>query len=845
MAARTRRVVGRESLLLSQGWMLCRTAPGSVLDPIDLAAHTWVAADACGTVGGIERAADRWSLDCAPIRFDAFDWWYRLHFDGPHEVGTEDVILGFDGLATLAEVWLNGSRLFESTSMFVASEHAVGGRLLPKSNELLILFRSLDMALTARRPRPRWRTPMVENQQLRWFRTTPLGRMPGWSPPCAVVGPWRDIWLETRRGLALEGLRIRAEVDGDLGVLALVCRFAGEDGVASAAVELRRNGATVSSPLSPVKGEARHWRARAIVPDVDLWWPHTHGDPALYSARLIVQRVDREELVIDIGSVGFRTIRLDTENGDFSVSVNGVPVFCRGACWTPLDPVTLRAQPQQYRRAVSQVRAAGMNMLRVSGTMVYEDDSFLDACDEQGVLLWHDFMFANMDFPDADDAFADLVRTEVLQQLSRLQGRPSLAIVCGNSEVAQQAAMWGAPRELWGQALFGKVIPELVKQELPGTPYWPSSAWGGAFPHQVDSGTTSYYGVGAYLRPQEDARRSGLRFATEALAFANVPSVEAIARIPGGLTVRVTHPAWKARAPRDLGAGWDFEDVRDHYLAELFGVDPGRLRYDDHDRYLTLSRVTTGEVMANAFAEWRRHGSSCRGALVWFLRDLWAGAGWGLLDDVGQPKACWHALARVLQPRTVVLTDEGNNGLVAHAINERDTQLDVQLGAEAWRGDVCTNRCNLTLTLEPRSVRPVPLLSLTERFVDFNHAFRFGALAHDAVVVTLRDVSGSRLAQAFHFPGGLGLPQEADLGLAATASELEDGRVLVRLSTRRLAVAVHFDTPGYCADAEYFHVVPQEEHFVVFRLVDTSKRQFRGSVHAINALGPVSIKHAS
>ena len=130
-----------------------------------------------------------------------------------------------------------------------------------------------------------------------------------------------------------------------------------------------------------------------------------------------------------------------------------------------------------------------------------------------------------------------------------------------------------------------------------------------AFPHVADAGTTSYYGVGAYERPIADARRSNLRFATECLAFACIPDDAALARMPGGLATRAHHPAWKSRSPRDLGAGWDFDDVRDHYVRELFAEDPMRLRHADHDRYLALGRCAIAEVMGAAYAEWRRAGA--------------------------------------------------------------------------------------------------------------------------------------------------------------------------------------------------------------------------------------------
>ena len=359
------------------------------------------------------------------------------------------------------------------------------------------------------------------------------------------------------------------------------------------------------------------------------------------------------------------------------------PIFCRGACWTPLDPVGLVSERAAYETALAQARDCGMNMLRVGGTMAYESDDFYDVADELGLLLWQDFMFANMDYPDEDAPFLASVETEARQVLRRLQGRPSVAVLCGNSEGEQQAAMWGAPRERWSPRLFHEVLPRICAEFLPGVPYWPSSAHGGAFPHEATTGTTSYYGVGAYLRSLDDARRSEVRFATECLAFANVPGDD---HLPGGPGAKVHHPAWKGRTPRDLGAGWDFDDVRDHYLADLFRVDPMRLRYADHDRYLALGRVVTGEVMASAMGEWRRKRSACRGALVWFLRDLWTSAGWGVVDAGGRPKAAYYHLRRALQPILVHLTDEGGSGLFVHLVNERAAPLQGELEIALYKG---------------------------------------------------------------------------------------------------------------------------------------------------------------
>jgi beta-mannosidase len=467
---------------------------------------------------------------------------------------------------------------------------------------------------------------MVPQQQLRWHRTTLLGRTPGWSPSVAPVGPVGAVWCERRNTLLPLKAHLHSTVDADgRGHVRAVCDLtaAAAAQVERIELEVRLGGQAWRVRLSPQGGRCE---GTLTLEQPVLWWPHTHGEPVLYEATLITYRRDLEQPTIQaLRPFGFRRIEADTEGGRFSLKVNGVPVFCRGACWTPLDVVTLQASPEALHAAVQQARDAGMNMLRVGGTMVYEGDAFFDACDALGMLVWQEFMFANMDYPEHDSTFLDSVRAEVAQQTARWQGRACVVVVCGNSEMAQQAAMWGAPRELWAPELFHTVLRQSVEAALPGLPYWPSSAWGGAFPHQANAGTASYYGVGAYLRPLDDARRADLSFATECLAFANVPDERTLVRMPGGEGLRVHHPDWKARTPRDLNAGWDFEDVRDHYLASWWGVDPERLRRVDHERYLALSRVVTGEVMVSAFTEWRRPGSRCGGALVWFLRDLWAG----------------------------------------------------------------------------------------------------------------------------------------------------------------------------------------------------------------------------
>jgi beta-mannosidase len=311
--------------------------------------------------------------------------------------------------------------------------------------------------------------------------------------------------------------------------------------------------------------------------------------------------------------------------------------------------------------------------------------------------------------------------------------------------------------------------------------------------------------------------------------------------MPGGLATRVHHPAWKQRSPRDLGAGWDFDDVRDHYVQLLFGVEPQKLRWSDHERYLALGRVATGEVMAASFAEWRRPASGCGGALVLMLRDLWAGAGWGLVDEAGAPKACWHYLKRILQPVTLFLTDEGVNGLFLQLVNETSHPRSVEVELAAWRsGEVKVAAGSARLTLPARGAQSLACVSLLDHFMDLAYAYRFGPLPCDAVVATLRDEGGRQLAQAFHFPGGIPAAPQPNVGLEARAREIGDGCVQLTVRAARLALGIHFEIPGFIADDEYFHLAPHGEAQVTLR--GAGRLPAGACVSAINMTTPVRIE---
>jgi beta-mannosidase len=836
---------------LLDGWQLASTPPDLCPGPEALDGLDWLSARVPGTAAGALRDAGAWEAG-ESRDFDASDWWFRARFEGEPASADEEVWLALDGIATVAEVYLNGERVLGSESMFAAHRVEVSERLRTgiAGNELVIACRSLAPRLRERRrPRARWRTRLVSEGNLRFYRTMLLGRAPGFSPGPACVGPWKPVRLERRRGVIVESLRMRTSVDGEDGRLALEGRLrplAHAQPLRGVIVQLEGPSGTHESTLSLVPDSAGTVLAGELfVPGAERWWPHTHGAPALHEVRLVVE-LEGEQLIVPAGRVGFRSLRSagDLERDGIQLHVNDVPVFARGAVWTPLDLAAPASRGPQLDAALDAVVRGGMNMLRVPGIGCYESDEFYARCDELGILVWQDFMFANLDYPEQDADFMATVEREARQVLAGLAGRPSLAAVCGGSEVAQQVAMLGLDPQLASGPLYGELLPRLVAESGAGVPYVPSTPWGGDLPFRPGRGVANYYGVGAYLRPLEDARLAEVKFAAESLAFSNVPDEETVLEVGG----EAGHsPRWKAGVPRDAGAGWDFEDVSNHYLRLLYGVDPVELRSVDPERYLELSRHVTGEVMAETFGEWRRGASPCAGALVLWLTDLLPGAGWGILDSHGRTKVAYQHLRRALSPVAVWSTDEGLAGVIAHVANDGPEVLRGTLRIATYRDlELPVDEVRVEIELGPHGARSDNIEELLGRFVDLSWSYRFGPPAQDLIVLSLEDGDEERpLSQSFRFPAGRSARAErsAQLGLRAKFVGVDGESATVTVASRRLAYGVRLRVPGFVAEDDAFGVEPGRARTIELRRCEPrTEASATGHVTALNLSGRVTIE---
>jgi beta-mannosidase len=341
------------------------------------------------------------------------------------------------------------------------------------------------------------------------------------------------------------------------------------------------------------------------------------------------------------------------------------------------------------------------------------------------------------------------------------------------------------------------------------------------------------------MRGLDDARRARVRFTSECLAFANLPCDETIEALLRDGEAPPNHPRWKSRVARDRGTSWDFDDVRDHYVKRIFDVDPRALAYADRARYLELGRVAVGEAMAGAMSEWRRVGSECAGALVWFLRDLWDGAGWGLVDARGVPKSPYYYLKRVLPPVALLAIDEGLNGLALHAINDSARAIDAEVRVALYRGENVVAEGTRGVTLDPHDAIELSADAVVGRFTDVTYAYRFGPPGHDVTVARLSDAkTGATLGRAFHFPRGLRDERASDLGIEARAERIDENAWRLTVGAKKTAWAVAVDARGFVADDDFFHVAPGDTCSTV---LTGRGATIAGSVKPLNASAPTKI----
>ncbi|MBM6403050.1 hypothetical protein JQN72_02145 [Phycicoccus sp. CSK15P-2] len=627
------------------------------------------------------------------------DWWYRSRFVAPDAGCGGAVVLVADRLDTVAELWLDGEPIGGHRNQFRPAQFDLTDRLGDPGDEHVLLVRfspplppgdaGLDDGLwgAARH------AAAVRKASFSW----------GWDfaprlPSVGIAGPVR---LEVRRVARIVGHHAATSFLASDHSHADVLLQADVEGVDASSPHvvftLTTPGGRVHRTEVPVvEGVAS---ATVGIPDPELWWTHDLGVPALHRLDIELRDADRALDRLEAG-VGVRTITLDrshepVEGGRlFRFVLNGVPMFVRGANWVPPSPLVGAPDEPMRRELVLRAREGGMSMLRVWGGGIYEHEAFYDACDELGILVWQDFMFACVAYPGDDPAFVAEVEAEARHQVRRLRGRACLALWCGNNEVEALeliARANGSPAREWGERIFHDLLPAVVAEVDPSTAYWPGSPWGEPADVEVNGvcdgdrhdwevwhgNTLAPYFTGSDRSyPTDGDRRHWRRYADDTGRFVSEFGILAAPE-------RATLDRWMPGAElHDEMFDAHLTDRPKTKVEELLAVTTGLPA--DLDEYVSLTQAVQAEALQFACEHFRRRQPLTAGALVWQLNDCWPAVSWSMLDVDGVPKAAYYAFSRAAAPLVVSLRAADDEGVELWLVNNtrarRTVDLDVELG---------------------------------------------------------------------------------------------------------------------------------------------------------------------
>lgn len=613
------------------------------------------------------------------------DWIYRREFTWP-PVDSEtradnahapagsstNIDLILDALDTFATISLNGIELARTESMYVPHRLSVATRLRTGLNTLEVALQAPLRAIRERAARLGPRPVNGDWEPFNFARRPACNFGWDWGPKLATCGlsnasieRWSAARIDHVRPLVLRADESAAalEVHVDLALsshspFTVIAQLLDPQGQLVAKSQATFSARSVAIPLH--------------ITNPQLWWPRSHGPQPLYT--LHVSLIDPpSSATLDQFSrrVGLRTISLDTSpdrfGESFELRVNNRRVFMQGANWIPEGLWPLRAAPDTVRARVRQAADADMNTLRVWGGGCYEPESFYDACDEIGILVWQDFMFACAMYPE-EEPYRSLVEREARHHVARLSSHPSVALWCGGNECAWGYENWGwkqrlAPDQSWGAAYYFDLLPRIVRELDPTRPFWANSPWSRDAtntPNSPDRGDRHTWDVQG-ARYREVTPRACTEFGHQ--------SVSTLA------TLRETIPAenlrlWSDQLSHRQRATGGHEP---HHLAEIRRVF-GEPRDFEHWHDLAL------RAQARALSigvEWlRANQPRCSAALIWQLNDAWAGFSWSLIDAAGRRKPAWHAVRRSMSPRLLTI----------QPIEQRPALIAINNATSDWSG---------------------------------------------------------------------------------------------------------------------------------------------------------------
>ena len=590
------------------------------------------------------------------------DYVFTRTFDVDEELlAQQHIVLVCEGLDTLAEISINGTFLAKTDNMHRTWKFQAKKLLHPGKNEIQIVFRSVLRFIED--------YPYEAHKKINYI---PCGSMKGnqllrkahsmfgwdWGPQTIDAGIFRDIYLQGYSHARIEDIRIHQQHAKNVSVQTSITLSESVPGQ-KLCVELSEDGADKPLQTKLCKTNADGVAAvDFVIENPKLWWPNDYGDQPLYIVRTTLLDEDGTSLESITRRIGLRTLTISQEKdewgNEFAFCVNGVKIFTRGGNYIPDDCLYTRITEKKLDYILESCRRAHFNCVRVWGGGYYPSDAFYDLCDEKGLIVWQDLMYA-CNVYDVTDAFAENCRQETYDNVRRLRHHASLGLWCGNNEIESAWDHWGDFQKETPYLradyirLFEEVLPKAVQEADGETFYWHSSpSSGGCFdnPDDANRGDTHYWDVWHGQKPFTDYRKYFFRFCSE-FGFQSFPCAKTVNSFTLEDDRNIFSRVMESHQKNVAANGKML-----YYLSE-------NLRYPkDLTHLLYASQVLQGMAIKYGVDHWRRNRGRCMGTLYWQINDDWPAPSWSSIDYFGRWKALHYMAQKFYAPHAVSMTLE-------------------------------------------------------------------------------------------------------------------------------------------------------------------------------------------
>lgn len=754
------------------------------------------------------------------------DWEYSTTLIISNELAAYDHIeLKFDGIDTYADVFLNDSLLFRADNMFIGWTVPVKDLIKRGENSLRIYFHSaVRVGLEKLRKVPY--TLMAanelapENERTNVYtRKAPFHYGWDWGPRLVTCGVWKPIKIEAWNTIKIDDLyvkpvKINSEEASYKAVVELV-----SDEVSQIGFEVWVDSKKLDSRTEPTIQQGKTiYGIDFAIEKPELWWTNGLGGQKLYQVEVrmllgnkIIQTVSRR--------IGVRTLELiqekDSVGNSFMFRLNGIPVFMKGANYIPSDIFTTRNTLDNYKRVVRDAVDANMNMLRVWGGGVYENNELYDLFDEHGILAWNDFMFA-CNVQPVDSLHLDNIRKEADYNVKRLRNHPSVALWCGNNENLTAWYTWnwkdrypkGFSDSLWQgyEKIYYEILPGAVRRYHSEVSYWPSSPQSvGNILADRKSGDehdwTVWFAEAPFSRYAENLPRFVSEYGMQ--SFPEMKTIRAFAN-DSDLTYRSAVMEHRQRSNLNwIGPGVNGNEMILRYIKKYYREPK------DFSSFVYLSQVMQAEAFRSAIEAHRRNMPWCMGSLYWQINDCWPTMSWASVDYFGRWKASHYFVKNAYEPILVVPYAAGDRVSVA-VVSDKQTNENAKLvvtlydftGMELWKEETDV----LVKANTSQICYSVPQSNLTGR-----------GKAENLVLETRLVIQGQPDTENLYYFGDC---KELELGRPAierTVVKKNSGRFEITFRSDKLAknVGITTEADGTFSD-NYFDMLPGRDYKVIF-----------------------------